>query len=200
MFENAIVLTGGIATGKSSVCNFLRLYGFEIIDADSIAHETLDQNSQAIGELFGLEYINNSKVDRKKLGKLIFSNEEKRKKLENFIHPIIKEKIKEKSQVFETRQIPYIIDIPLFFEKKNYDIKETVLIYAPKEQQITRLMNREGYNQNEVHDRLNAQIPIEDKKPLASFIIDNSKDLKHMQREVEKFLSYIKIKYPYLKI
>ena len=200
MFENAIVLTGGIATGKSSVCNFLRLYGFEIIDADSIAHETLNENSQAIGELFGLEYIINSKVNRKKLGKIIFSDEIKRKKLENFMHPIIKDKIKIKSQIFETKQIPYIIDIPLFFEKKNYDIQETILVYAPKEQQIKRLMSREGYNQEEALDRLNAQIPIEDKKSLASFIIDNSKDLKNMQQEVERFLSYIKIKYPKLKI
>ncbi len=200
MFENAIVLTGGIATGKSSVCNFLKLYGFEIIDADSIAHESLNENSQAIGELFGLEYIKNSKVDRKNLGKLIFSDNSARKELENLLHPIIKDKILEKSQVFETKKIPYIIDIPLFFENKNYDIKEIVLVYAPKEQQISRLMSREGYNEKESLERLNAQMPIEDKKPLASFIIDNSKDLKHMQHEVERFLSYIKTKYPTLKI
>jgi dephospho-CoA kinase len=200
MFKNAIVLTGGIATGKSSVCNFLRLYGFEIIDADSVAHESLDENIQAIGEIFGLEYIKNSKVDRKKLGKLIFSDESSREKLENFIHPIIKAKIKKRSEAFENKNIPYIIDIPLFFEKKNYDIKEIILVYAPKEQQIKRLMSREGYNKEESNERINAQMPIDDKKSLASFVIDNSKDLKHMQKEVERFLSYIKIKYPTLKI
>ncbi len=200
MFENAIVLTGGIATGKSSVCNFLRLYGFEIIDADSIAHESLDENSQAIGELFGLEYIKDFKVDRKKLGKLIFSNDSSREELENFIHPIIQDKIKKRSEIFENKNIPYIIDIPLFFEKKNYDIKEVILVYAPKEQQIARLMSREGYDNKESNERINAQMPIDDKKELASFVIDNSKDLKNMQREVERFLSYIKIKYPALKI
>ncbi len=200
MFENAIVLTGGIATGKSSVCNFLRLFGFEIIDADKIAHESLDENIQAIGELFGFEYIKNSKVDRKKLGQLIFSDNAKREELENFIHPIIQEKIKKASEVFETKNIPYIIDIPLFFEKKNYNIKEVIVIYAPKEQQIIRLMDREGYSKEEANSRIKAQMPIEKKKELASFVIDNSKDLKNMQKEVERFLSYIKIKYPKLKI
>ncbi len=200
MFENAIVLTGGIATGKSSVCNFLRLFGFEIIDADKIAHESLDENIQAIGELFGFEYIKNSKVNRKKLGQLIFSDNAKREELENFIHPIIQEKIKKASEVFETKNIPYIIDIPLFFEKKNYNIKEVIVIYAPKEQQIIRLMDREGYSKEEANSRIKAQMPIEKKKELASFVIDNSKDLKNMQKEVERFLSYIKIKYPKLKI
>ncbi|MBI3873901.1 MAG: dephospho-CoA kinase, partial [Arcobacter sp.] len=90
MFKNAIVLTGGIATGKSTVANLFKLYGFLTIDADVIAHKLLDLHSGKIAELFGNEYIENGKVLRKKLGTLIFNNQKEKQKLENFIHPLIK--------------------------------------------------------------------------------------------------------------
>jgi dephospho-CoA kinase len=73
-FKNAIVLTGGIATGKSTVSSLFMLHGFLTIDADKIAHQLLDINRSKIASLFGDEYINNDKVDRKKLGSLIFNN------------------------------------------------------------------------------------------------------------------------------
>jgi len=199
-FPNAIALTGGIATGKSSVCSLLQLYGFKIIDADKVAHKMLDQSTTQIADLFGSHYIVDGKVDRKSLGNLIFSNEPEREKLETLLHPLIKEDIHQQSMLCENKNIPYIVDIPLFFEKRNYPINEVILIYCQAQQQIDRLQSRESYSLEEAQSRINAQMPIDVKKDKASFIIDNTKNLKHLQSEVDSFVGYIKQKYPALKI
>ena len=194
-FEHAIALTGGIATGKSTVCNILKLYGFSIIDADKIAHEVLEEQKEKIEKIFGKEYIKNGKVDRKALAKLIFSNKDAKTKLENLLHPLIKKKIVEESLKLEKYKVPYIIDIPLFFETKNYPIKKVVVVYAPKKIQLQRLIEREGLSEEEAIKRLNAQMDIEKKKKLATYVIDNSKDLKHLQKEIEKFIEKVKNEY-----
>jgi len=199
-FANAIVLTGGIATGKSSVCSLLQLYGFKIIDADKIAHQKLDENSGKIAEAFGSEFISEGKVNRKKLGSVIFTDKKARLKLEQILHPLIKEEILTQSAFCEEKEIPYIVDIPLFYEKSNYDIDEVVVVYCTPEQQLQRLIDREGYTHEEAKDRINAQMPIDHKKEKASFVIDNTKNLKHLQKEVDRFIDYIKQKYPDIKL
>ncbi len=199
-FENAIVLTGGIATGKSSVCSLLNLYGFQIIDADKIAHQMLEKHVDKISDIFGEEYIKEGKVDRKKLGSLIFNNFKSRQSLENLLHPLIKEEILKQSLLCESKDIPYIIDIPLFYEKNNYDISEVIVVYCDKKQQMQRLIDREGYTKKEAQNRIDAQLDIDIKKEKASFVIDNTKDLKYLQNQVEIFMKYVKNKYPALKI
>ena len=191
----AIALTGSIATGKSTVCNLLKLHGFHIIDADTIAHEVLDQNVKSIAELFGKHYVNENGVDRKALGKLIFHNRAEREKLEHLLHPQIKREIIRRAKTQERFKVPYIIDIPLFFEKKNYTISPVVVVYAPKEVQLKRLMERERLPREEALKRIELQIDIEEKKELADYVIDNSEDLKHLQREVEEFTEKIKERY-----
>ncbi len=184
-FEHAIVLTGGIATGKSTVASLFMLHGFLTIDADKIAHKILDLEYKTIEKLFGSQYIENQKVLRKKLGKLIFNNKEEKEKLENFIHPLIKKEIQKEAKVFEEQKKPYLIDIPLFFEKSNYDIKTSIVVYTPRNIQIQRLTQRDKCTEEEALSRINNQMDIEKKKLLATFVIDNSKDLKNLQKEVE---------------
>lgn len=186
LFKNAIVLTGGIATGKSTVASLFMLHGFLIIDADKVAHEVLDEEVDTIASLFGQEYIKDAKVDRKKLGNLIFNDKEQKEKLECFVHPLIKQKIVEKAKVFELQNKPYLIDIPLFFEKGNYDIKSSVVVYTPKDIQIQRLMKRDNCTYDEAVVKIENQMDIEDKKEKGTYIIDNSKDLKNLQNEVER--------------
>lgn len=190
-FKNAIALTGGIATGKSTVCNLLKLHGFLIIDADKIAHKLLDKNHKQIAQLFGEQYVEDGKVLRKELGKIIFSNEENKAKLEALLHPLIKEEIIKESKIFEEQNKPYIIDIPLFFETMNYDIEKSILVYTPKNLQIQRLQLRDNIDEKEAILKISNQMDIEEKKKLASFIIDNSKDLKHLQNEVENLIEQI---------
>lgn len=192
LFKYAIVLTGGIATGKSTVAKILKEKNFNIIDADKIAHSMLDLHSEGISMLFGESFVKEGVVDRKALGSIIFSDMKNRQKLENFLHPLIKEEIENQSAVFERHKMPYIIDIPLFFETKNYDISEVALVYAPLKVQRERLIERDNFTQEEANNRINAQISIELKKAKSSFVIDNSQDLNHLHSEVEKFLDYIK--------
>jgi dephospho-CoA kinase len=186
MFKNAIVLTGGIATGKSTVANLFNLHGFLTIDADKIAHKLLDIHSDKIAELFGNQYIENGKVIRKELGNLIFNNKEEKEKLEAFIHPLIKEEIVKEAALFEKNNKPYLIDIPLFFENGNYDIDRNVVVYTPKDVQVKRLMKRDKSSQEEALSRINNQMDIEEKKKRAFYIIDNSKDLTSLIAEVER--------------
>lgn len=191
LFKNAIALTGGISTGKSTVCNLLKLHGFLTIDADKIAHRLLDENSDEIIKMFGTQYVQNGKVLRKELGKIIFSNEDNKLKLEALLHPKIKDAIIEESKIFEAANKPYFIDIPLFFEKMHYPIAKSLVVYTPKELQVQRLMKRDNINEEEALLKISNQMDIEKKKELANLVIDNSTNLKNLQKEVERVMEEI---------
>jgi len=194
-FKYAIALTGGIATGKSTVASLLALNGMRVIDADTISHEILDASTLWVQETFGDEYVLGSKVDRSKLGSLVFSNNEKRKVLEAYLHPKIRQEIEKRSIKQDSFKFPYLIDIPLFFENGAYDIKESVVVYTPSEVQLKRFMKRNGYTQEESIKRIASQMPIQEKRNRATWVIDNSQNLKHLQQEVEDFVEKIKEKY-----
>jgi len=182
-FKNAIALTGGIATGKSTVVKILDL---PTIDADRIAHEILDSQQDKIAKLFGNEFIKDNRVNRKALGGLIFSDSKAKKKLEQFIHPLIYAKIEQLSSQYDKLNQPYIIDIPLFFETNRYPIKKSLLVYAPKEIQLQRLMLRDSSTKEEAEQRIESQMDIEKKREKATYLIDNSQDLKTLQAECAK--------------
>ncbi|MDQ1264073.1 MAG: dephospho-CoA kinase [Campylobacterota bacterium] len=194
-YEYAIALTGGIATGKSTVASLLGLNGLRVIDADKISHEILDASREWVRENFGEEFVIGAKVNRSKLGEVVFSNKEAKKKLEDFLHPKIREEIQKQSDKQDSFKFPYLIDIPLFFENGAYNIKESVVVYVPKEIQLERFMKRNGYSKEESLRRIESQMDIEEKKKRATWVIDNSKDLKHLQYECEKFVKDIKEKY-----
>ncbi|OHD86285.1 MAG: dephospho-CoA kinase, partial [Sulfuricurvum sp. RIFCSPLOWO2_02_43_6] len=119
-FAYAIALTGGIATGKSTVASLLALNGMRVIDADAISHEILDASREWVRENFGDEFVEGAKVNRAKLGQIIFSNSEAKKKLEAFLHPKIRAEIEQRSIKQDAFKFPYLIDIPLFFENGAY--------------------------------------------------------------------------------
>mgnify|MGYP002713038525 CR=1 FL=1 len=194
-FKYAIALTGGIATGKSTVASLLALNGMRVIDADTISHEILDASSAWVEDTFGKEYVNGKKVDRTKLGSLVFSDAAAKKKLEDYLHPKIREEIAKRSEKQDKFNFPYLIDIPLFFENNSYDIKDSVVVYTPADIQLDRFMKRNGYSKEESIKRIASQMPIDEKKSRATWVIDNSKDLKHLQKEVEIFVEKIKEKY-----
>jgi len=191
-FKYAIALTGGIATGKSTVASLLALNGMRVIDADTIAHEILQNSLSWVKDTFGDRYVLNSKVDRTKLGSLVFSDEDAKKILEDFLHPKIREEIKLRSQKQDKFRFPYLIDIPLFFENNAYDIKDAVVVYVPQDIQLERFVKRDGYTEAESLKRIACQMPINEKKQKATWVIDNSKNLKYLQQEVEDFVEKIK--------
>lgn len=193
-FLYAIALTGGIATGKSTVASLLTLNGLRIIDADKISHEILDRHAEWVGENFGTQFLDGKKVNRTKLGSLIFSDMEAKKRLEEFLHPKIRDEIEKRAEKQDEFKFAYLIDIPLFFESSAYNIKESVVVYTPKELQLERFIKRNGFSKEESLRRIESQMDIEKKKSLATWVIDNSKDLKHLQRECEEFVDKIKAK------
>ena len=196
-FEYAIALTGGIATGKSTVASLLGLSGLRIIDADKISHTILDQNVDWVKEHFGEAFITpRGKVDRSALGKLVFADEEKKKELEAFLHPLIREEIRRQSEKQDSFKYPYLIDIPLFFEGNAYNIKDSVVVYTPADVQLERFMKRNGFSEEESLRRIASQMPIDEKKERATWVIDNSQNLKHLQKECYAFVDDIKAKYP----
>ncbi len=194
-FKYAIALTGGIATGKSTVASLLGLGGLRVIDADMIAHKLLDANLAWVEEQFGKEFVKNGKVDRVKLGSLVFSDHAAKTKLESFLHPLIRNAIEAESEKQDRFKFPYLIDIPLFFENSAYDIKDSVVVYTPKEIQLERFIKRNGYSEEESLRRIASQMDIEAKKRKATWVIDNSKNLKHLQAECEDFVDKIKTMY-----
>ncbi len=185
-FNYAIALTGGIATGKSTVIKQLLHSGFRIIDADKIAHDVLDSQSEKIEQMFGKEFIKDGKVQRKDLGTIVFSNKEKRKEIEGLLHPMIYKQIKEMADKLDKRAEPYIVDIPLFYEGGHYAIENVIVVYATKRQQQERLMQRDEYTQEEALMRINSQIDIETKRNNASYLIDNRGNLKQLEFEVNR--------------
>lgn len=184
-----IVLTGSIATGKSSTCKILKKHGFTVVDADEIAKKLID--AKVIKKLFGSKYVNGNEIDRKALGNLIFNNSDKREMLNSYIHPLIREEIYKQVLSLEVKKIKYIVDIPLYFESAQYDAKMVILVYCPKELQIKRLMSRDGLNYHDALIRVNSQMNIEEKKRKADYIIDNSSNEIHLESEVEKFMVYL---------
>lgn len=196
-FKYGIIITGLIASGKSTAIKILSEQGYSFICADSIAHEMLDKKAEQIAKIFGLDLLekNNEKVkiNREKLAKIIFSDEIARKKLEEILHPLIYEKIITQAKILEKEKKLYFVDIPLFFEsgrKQKYNFK-VALIYAPKSLVLTRLMSRNNLNKSEALMRINAQMDIEQKKLLSDFVIDNSTDFENLKRNLNSFLKEI---------
>ena len=193
-FPNAYVITGSIASGKSTVVNLLKERGFSVIDADLIAHEQLEICKGEIIREFGEQILDEAgKIDRKKLGAIVFREPKKLKNLEQILHPKIKAEIFFKASQLESLGQVYFVDIPLFFEKKERyaEFKNVAVIYAPKELLLSRLMSRNGLSLNEAKARVGLQMDIEQKRKMAKFVIDNSSDMEHLKLELEKFLKQI---------
>ena len=182
-FEYAVVLTGSIATGKSTVAEVFSSFGWSVIDADKIAHTILDKQYEAIASMFGEGYIVNSKVKREELGKLIFKDKKKKEELEALLHPLIYQEIEYLSLKEDRFKKPYLIDIPLFFETKRYPIEKSLVVYTTKDEQLKRLMQRNGYNMQEALSRIASQIDIEKKRQMATYVITNINDLEALTNE-----------------
>ncbi|CRF40923.1 dephospho-CoA kinase [Helicobacter ailurogastricus] len=190
--KHAFVLTGGIGTGKSTVASLLALHGYAILDADKSTHALLEKHAKELIKIFGEGISQNGQIVRKKLGTLVFGDPAKRATLEAFLHPKIRLDLLQQAHALETAKKPYFLDIPLYFEiegQKSYGISQIILVYAPREVQMQRIAKRDHLSQAQILARLNAQINIELKRTLSPYILDNSKDLKHLQTQVEAFLN-----------
>lgn len=191
-FSYAVALTGGIATGKSTVSEIFKSYGVAVIDTDTVAHQVLDKQRDQIAELFGVEYIQGGVVDRKSLGALVFRDHEAKAKLEALVHPLIRQEIIRQSEALDRLGAVYLVDVPLFYETNRYPIERVIVVYAPRAIQLERLMKRNGWTREEAEQRIDAQMDIETKRDRATYLIDNSGDLHALQSECDKIYHKIK--------
>ncbi len=190
--NKVIGLTGGIASGKSTVSKILSDLGAVIIDGDIIARKIVTKGSPALDEIknfFGEDYLNKrGELDRKKLGGLVFKDNEALKKLNEITHPKIIEEIK-KEIISHKKNWPntvIIVDAALLIEMKLTELVDEVwLVALPYEQQLKRLMERDQLTLAEAEKRVNSQMSLEEKKKFAHQTIDNSMDLEHLIKEVK---------------
>ena len=196
-FKHGVVITGLIGSGKSTVCALLKERGYEIICADSIAHEILELNASRVKELFGAQLLSGGKVDRKALGAIVFANPSAKKSLEELLHPLIHERICFLSNELEKSGKLYFVDIPLFFEsggKAKYDFATSLLVYAPKELCLKRILRRDNADEINANARINSQMDIEKKRALADFVLENTSDLASLEHDLKAIIEQIKTK------
>lgn len=193
-----IGLTGGIASGKSTVAKLLAQRNIAIIDADQLAHLALEPGQKPyldVINIFGSQIKNpDEKIDRRKLGEIVFKDKEKLRKLEALIHPFVQDRAALMRKQFQDQGHGFAVyDVPLLFEKslqKNFD--RVVVVYSSEQQQIQRMKRRNQLTEQECLDRLSAQVPIEDKKKLADDVILNTSDLETLEKNVDQWLKNIR--------
>ncbi|WP_449621166.1 dephospho-CoA kinase [Robertmurraya sp. Marseille-Q9965] len=188
-------LTGGIASGKSTVSNILREMGYTIIDADLEARLAVEIGEPAYNEIvsyFGEEIkLQNGQVDRAKLGEIIFNNEEKRLKLNSIVHPDVRRRMLEKrEQAIKNGESLIVLDIPLLFESQLTSMVDKVLlVYVDEDTQLQRLMERNGYSEQEALARITSQMPLKDKVQLSDAVIDNNGTIENTKRQLNIILT-----------
>ncbi len=175
-----IGLTGGTGCGKTTVCSILKKYNAYIIDADKIAHSVIKKGKDAyiqIVDYFGNDILNDDKeIDRKKLGKIVFSDKEKLDYLTKTTHKYIVKEIKQliNTKKEENKYNYIVIDAPLLIEANLHKIVDTVwIVYANLETRIQRLKVRDNIEEEVVINRINSQTPFEENKKFADFVIFN---------------------------
>ncbi|PYE52455.1 dephospho-CoA kinase [Paenibacillus barcinonensis] len=191
-----IGLTGGIATGKSSVSAYLASKGALLIDADVIAREVMMPGHPVLAaavQRFGQAILNeDGTLDRKKLGSIVFQHPEERKALEAITHPAIRKEMRERAAAYEMQHPDKLVvsDIPLLYESGLEDgFEEILVVYVPREVQLERLMSRDQMTQADAEARIAAQMDIERKKERANIVIDNSGSWAQTEKQLQAFLN-----------
>lgn len=192
-----IGLTGGIASGKSTVAKYLAEHGFVIVDADIASRKAVEKDSeglQKIKTVFGEKVIQpDGTLDRKALGEIIFHDQTERQKLNAIVHPIVRDIMEAEKQAGLAEDKTVIMDIPLLFENKLEDtVDEVWVVYIPESLQVKRLMDRNRLSVDAAESRIASQISIEEKKQRADKVIDNSGTLQELFDQLDLFIQAYK--------
>lgn len=184
-------LTGGIATGKSTVSAMFQALGCEVIDADRLAREVVEPGEPAYREIvreFGAEVVQaDGTLDRKRLGGIVFRDARRRKRLEALTHPPIRARLVQRLRTLADAGFRGLVvfDAPVIIESGSYRAMDRlVVVYADEPTQLTRLMTRDGIARAEALRKINAQMPIAEKAKLAHYVVDNSGDRATTETQV----------------
>ncbi|MBT2692851.1 dephospho-CoA kinase [Bacillus sp. ISL-55] len=189
-----IGLTGGIASGKSTISAMFTDIGITVIDADIEARLAVEPGEKAYNDIvshFGQGILgDDGLINRPKLGEIIFNNEEKRLLLNSIVHPAVRERMAEKrAKAEEANEKAVVLDIPLLFESKLTGLVEKIIVvYVDEQTQLERLMKRNGFSEEEASSRINSQMPLKDKVRLADAVIDNSGSVVQSKQQLMEIL------------
>ena len=188
-----IGITGGIASGKSTVTNFLRQKGFEVVDADALVHQLQKPGGrlyQILVEHFGEKVLlEDGELNRPLLASLIFSNSEEREWSKQTQGQIIREELGSLRDKLAQTEDVFFMDIPLLFEQDYASwFDETWLVYVSRDTQLDRLMNRDQLSKESAETRLASQWPLEEKKKFATYILDNNGSREQLLSQVVTLL------------
>ncbi len=186
-----IGLTGGIASGKSTVSAMFQQLGAPLLDADLIAREVVEPGTPALSEIaqrFPFAIDSGGRLDRKALGEEVFSRPEERAALNAIIHPRIRDAFAEKTRALAEGGAPLVIyDAALLFENGlDRTMDEVIVVYVPRAVQLQRLIARDGLTLEQAEARLASQLPLEEKVKKAGRVVDNSGDREATRAQVER--------------
>ncbi|MDQ0975580.1 dephospho-CoA kinase [Neobacillus niacini] len=190
-----IGLTGGIASGKSTVSNILKEMNITIIDADVEARLAVEKGEPAyqkiVAEFGNNILLTNEEIDRVKLGSIIFHNVEKRQLLNSIVHPEVRKRMNNQVEAAKEREEQVIIlDIPLLFESKlTHMVEKTILVYVDRDIQLKRLMERNDLSLEEAEARIKSQMPLSEKVALADAVINNNGSIAETKKQVIEVLN-----------
>ncbi|MDN6966997.1 dephospho-CoA kinase [Oenococcus sp. UCMA 17063] len=194
-----IGLTGGTGSGKTTVSDIFRELGYTIIDADQVAREIVMPGRLELEEIknaFGLSVMKGASLNRKELGKIVFSDPKALKTLNSITHPSIRQLIQMRMEFFENegKIKTLILDIPLLYEGGWQDEMDSVIVVnTDKKTQLRRLIMRDHISEQQAINRIAAQMPLEDKVSMADFVVNNSSDKTNLRECVLKFISENKL-------
>jgi len=188
-----IGLTGGIASGKSTVSAWLREAGLPVVDADLVAREVVEPGTPTLEKLklaFGPAIIVNGELDRAALGKIAFGSQAELDRLNAIMQPAIQSAMQDKISFWRMQKTPLLIlDIPLLFERDyQHQVDEVVVVNATREQQFTRLKARNQLSDKAANARIDAQMPLAEKVALADVVLDNTRDKADLRTQVEQLI------------
>jgi dephospho-CoA kinase len=187
-----IGLTGGIGSGKSTVAALLRELGATVIDADEATRAVQAPGSpglQQLVEAFGPEILTpDGALDRPRLAAIAFSDPEARRRLNEIVHPLVREWMAERQrEAAERGDAAVVLEVPLLFETRGAEgLDAVVLVYAPEDVQLKRLIEARGMDEQAARARIASQMPIEEKRRLASHVIPNTGTLEELRTETER--------------
>ncbi|RST76347.1 dephospho-CoA kinase [Siminovitchia acidinfaciens] len=193
-------LTGGIASGKSTVSKLLEKRGFTIVDADIAARKVVEPGESAYSEIveaFGKEILlKDGTLDRDKLGSIVFQNEEERQKLNGIVHPAVRKKMKEwQEEAIKAGKQTVVLDIPLLYESKlTHLVEKVIVVYVNEETQLKRLMERNEFTEDEAKSRISSQMPLREKLELADAVLDNNGTIEETEKQLDQLIEKWKLK------
>lgn len=189
-----IGITGGLGAGKSTACQRLKERGAIIFDADAVAKETLQEpqiQEQLIDE-FGAEIVRNGIVVASQLARIAFVNEENQSTLNNIVHPCVIERFEKLREDLGGRDGLLVMDAPLIFESGiDGHLDHTVLIYSTMKLRIARALRRGNLTREQILQRMALQMPEEEKRELADFVVENNGTIEHLYEEIDKLYTEI---------